>query len=544
MVAYSLFFLLIMLIIGGIGVDFMHYEMSRTRLQNTLDRAVLAAADLQQTLDPVAVVQDYLNKADVGATLHGVPTVNSGLNYRDVTANAQMAVPTQFIHMLGFSSLIAPAHAQAEEKIEAVEISLVLDISGSMNSNNRLINLKPAAKEFIDAVMALTETGGVTVSIIPYNTQVNAGATLLSYYNVSDEHTFSNCVNFDTPDFSTPALSAAQALKRTMHFDHFTYYEARTPGYWDRAANNWPPQSDATAQPTLPMQGWELPIPVCPTWDGTEITVMSPDATALKNKIDALVANGNTSIDVGMKWAMTLLDPGTRDVITDMIADGHVSPLNAGKPLAYDTLDALKVIVVMTDGQNTPQFMLPEAQRTGTSDVYYYAGSTPGVYSIRAGTGTNKFFYPHNGNWANKPYGFPGTFVDDDNDGYDDNGTLSLVTRLSYADLYAQVSQAYNARYIYGPLMGTSAAWSQWYTNAVNSVSGSDKDARLQSICSTARHEGVVIYAIGFEATANGNTQLRNCASSPAHFYPATGTNITDVFQAIAASITQLRLTQ
>ena len=49
---FACFMILMMLMVGGIGVDMMRHEMERTRLQAVSDRAVLAAADLDQTLNP------------------------------------------------------------------------------------------------------------------------------------------------------------------------------------------------------------------------------------------------------------------------------------------------------------------------------------------------------------------------------------------------------------------------------------------------------------------------------------------------------------
>ena len=59
-------FFLAMLAVGGIGVDLMRMERDRTVLQYTLDRAVLAAADLDPTQTPAVVVPDYLNTAGLG----------------------------------------------------------------------------------------------------------------------------------------------------------------------------------------------------------------------------------------------------------------------------------------------------------------------------------------------------------------------------------------------------------------------------------------------------------------------------------------------
>ena len=50
MIAFSLFILLLMLIVGGMAVDFMRLEARRSLIQGVADRATLAAADLDQTL--------------------------------------------------------------------------------------------------------------------------------------------------------------------------------------------------------------------------------------------------------------------------------------------------------------------------------------------------------------------------------------------------------------------------------------------------------------------------------------------------------------
>ncbi len=50
--AFTLVLFLLMVMMGGLAVDLMRYEQTRTTLQNTLDRATLASASLTQTLDP------------------------------------------------------------------------------------------------------------------------------------------------------------------------------------------------------------------------------------------------------------------------------------------------------------------------------------------------------------------------------------------------------------------------------------------------------------------------------------------------------------
>lgn len=509
MIAFSIFFFLIILLVAGIGVDLMRFEMERTKLQNTLDRAVLAAADMQQTLDPTSVVMDYFAKANLNATLD-TPSVNSGLNFREVSALAHMNVPTQFMHMMGVDTLVAPALATAEEAIEGIEVVLVLDVSGSMGSNNRLVNLKPAASEFVDTVLALAPAGKVSVSIVPYNTQVATGAALLSHYNRSDAHNFSYCVNFEAADFSTTALSTGQPLEQTAHFDINT----------DSGGSSLPPS------PT------DLARPVCSILPASQIKVMSNNATALKNQINAFVSGGNTSIDVGMKWASALVDPGTRAVIDAMIADGDVDPHNAGRPVSFSEPGVLKVIVVMTDGQNTSQWMLRDDLRTGLSDVWF--NDSQNRYSIRMTGGPNQFYWVGANVWQDHAFG-------------NGSGETGPAVRLTNQQLFALNSTRRVATEIYDPAyanLGLGSAEDDWHNLAREFVPDVVKDTRLQSICSAAKGNDVVIYSIGFEATANGEIQMRNCASSPSHFFDVNGVEISSAFQAIAASIAQLRLTQ
>ncbi|WP_296761732.1 Tad domain-containing protein [Sediminimonas sp.] len=89
MVVLSIYMFLIMLLVAGIGVDMMRFEMERTRLQNTLDRAVLAAADLDQKLDPEDVVMNYFEKSGLGDRLaRDDVDVTQDVGYRNVKARA------------------------------------------------------------------------------------------------------------------------------------------------------------------------------------------------------------------------------------------------------------------------------------------------------------------------------------------------------------------------------------------------------------------------------------------------------------------------
>lgn len=100
---------------------------------------------------------------------------------------------------------------------------------------------------------------------------------------------------------------------------------------------------------------------------------LSGDRATLKTKIDALVASGNTSIDIGMKWGAALLDPSMNVIVQKLINEGKVSSNFVTRPLAYKKAngswndEVLKVIVLMTDGENTAEYKLNNGYKVGTS---------------------------------------------------------------------------------------------------------------------------------------------------------------------------------
>ena len=71
--------------------------------------------------------------------------------------------------------------------------------------------------------------------------------------------------------------------------------------------------------------------------------------------------------------------------------------------------------------------------------------------------------------------------------------------------------------------------------------------AQAQSLCTAMKSTGVVVYTVGFGLAGDTTTQnlMRNCATTPSHAYLSeNGEQLRMAFQAIAASITQLRITR
>lgn len=484
----SMIMVMSMIMMGGLAVDLMRHEEKRVLLQQTLDRCVLSAASLKQQLDPETVVTDCFAKADLLDELSAVD-VSEGLNFRTVSARAQTDAQPFFMDLLGIEEFPVKAASTADERISNVEVSLVLDISGSMNGS-RITNLRPAARDFVDTVMASSDPGKVTMSIVPYSAQVNLGPTLMGQFNVTANHSSSYCVELPDSVFGSTTLSQTTSFVHNGHFDPFN--------------------SGTTAS-----------LFNCTQHTANHVLAISDSATTLKSRIDGLTVGGNTSIDLGVKWGALLLDSASQGVVGGLITAGAVGSSYANRPLDADTIDTLKVLVVMSDGENTTEYKLTSTYNTGNSNIWRRSSDgAVWVYHNRAST-ANDYYNPSTGSWS--------------------SAVGSGATRLTWPQVWARWTVYYVARYLYAAPLGQST--STWQDNFTDYVS-STKNSRLQQVCTAAKDAGIVIYSIAFEAPTNGQTQLKACATSDAHYFDATGVEIATVFSAIASQISYLRLTQ
>ena len=105
----TLLLLIVMLVIGGMAVDFMRYESRRATLQSVADRAVLAAANLNQDLDAEEVVRDYFNKAGYGEQIIGRPRVFEDNGTRSVAVDASLDINTFYLRLIGLDTLSVQA---------------------------------------------------------------------------------------------------------------------------------------------------------------------------------------------------------------------------------------------------------------------------------------------------------------------------------------------------------------------------------------------------------------------------------------------------
>ncbi len=554
---FALMIFVLMLFVTGISLDIERFETARTKLQNTADGAALTAASLTQDIDGKTIAKDYFTKAGLGSFIDlDDIDVQKELNFKRVTVNSAINVPTHFFNMVGVENLGTSVSSIAEESIGDVEVSMVLDVSGSMSRNRKLTNLKKAAKDFIASIYKNSDAGSVSTSIVPYSYQVSAGPDLMALLNRSPvSHEKSYCLDFATGDFASAAMSPDTAVRQALHFDPSTdEYDnwKTTHGLWSVA---------------------------CPTNSWRDILPYSQDTAALDSFIDGFNAGGNTSLEIGVKWGAALLDPAFDSVVDGLIAANKVDNDFAERPLAYNAADGLKVMLVMTDGENTSHYQMDDPYHSGDSFVYvFYDNQNRPYFSIWGGDGepnpdgdthtetqtqtitTDKCIRSFWG-WCFEYETITVTVdveVEEDNwylaNDYSSDGVSpghrfrpygdDSATRMTWDELWAEVPvEFFTDKYLAN--MGGMNTVRNAIEDAVTRINSGTKNSRTAAICSAAKNAGVLIYVVGFEVKDIGSTSrtlLKDCATTYSHYFDVEGTQISQAFSAIAADINRLRL--
>lgn len=601
----SLFVLTMMLITIGVGVDILLSERERVRLQTTLDNAVLAAADLDQELDAQFVVEDHFAKAGLSEFLTQI-AVSETFNSKQVEATAIAMTPRvltksvrldrveierylrllkekhdaaeaegieitlelqqQFeaearLEMQGANTfLMARANAMAEERVSDIEVALVVDVSGSMgwNGNRRLNDLKDAAEDFFDLVGNDGATGeGITsVSIVPYNHTVSVGADLLAHFTTTQWHTASACIRFRDADFQDVAISPDDELERVGHFV-WGYNGYSTP-----TADNY----------------------TCVPGTGHRILPYETDISAMKSHINSLSAGGATASDIGMKWAAALLDPALQPVVETLVADGTVSNRLGQWPQNYDADNSMKVIVLMTDGENTDQFDLADRYKAPdlAFDPYANTHTVPGYTHVFPENQANRppalspvyysqswgasdpddgwIVYLPNESYNDRLYRPKSAYTTNDDQWYPVSDLPEDAIQQTWQDLWLRYATR-DAAYYFLRYSDPNGYWyyyygrSYWYggvppyyDDVFDPVDVHDSygtvDDRLRDICDAVRLKNVAVFSIAFEAPSAGVAVMQYCASTAGNFYDVDGTDLSYAFTSIANQINHLRLVQ
>lgn len=362
-------------VIGGVGaaVDFSHANAVKAAMQAALDSTALMIsrdAPTTSSTDLTTKAGNYFKALftrpeATNVTVNASYTTTAG---SQVVVSASARVPTSVMSIVGYNYIDLNTSATAKWGVQRLRVALALDVTGSMASAGKLSALKSATKALLTQLKnAATVNGDVYVSIIPFNKDVNVGASnynaswidwTLWDANNSGANGFSGSVCYNgtlwtvvnnNPVNSGPCSGTGGGICYNGTFwqyngsawvnggtcTHQTWNGCIT----DRGNTSGPSTSDYDRKVTAPSTSITASLFPAEQYGSCPAQMMglSYDWTALNNLVDSLQANGTTNQPIGLVWAWQSLVGG--------------GPLTA--PAKNSSYTYNEIIVLMSDGLNT-----------------------------------------------------------------------------------------------------------------------------------------------------------------------------------------------
>jgi Flp pilus assembly protein TadG len=373
--------------IASLGaIDLARVTSAKAQLQDALDAAALGAARSNAVTNPdLQAAGDRLLGQNL-ALGSDFRLAGSAFTFGDggkVEASARLEV-TPFVAGLltGGGPMVVQASSEVVRASDKVEVALVLDNTGSMGDGTKLADLKTAATNFVnqmeDASKKSIEPNSVKIGLVPFSNTVRLDPTYATAAwmdptassPINDEifttasgvqhanrytlfanlgTTWRGCVEmrrapYDIQD-DTPATGA------TLYTPYFAVDEPdkKTAGYGqdyqndyqkdDLGGTNWRVlQGSVTKYNKTHKASLDSSFgPNAGCGLNTMLMRLTTDFSALRTAIGTMNASGNTNIPIGMAWGWNVISPN--------------GPFKDG--VAYGTPKYKKIVVLMTDGENT-----------------------------------------------------------------------------------------------------------------------------------------------------------------------------------------------
>lgn len=385
----------------GIAVDTQNTIRQKAKVQAALDSAVLAGAlQRQRGMNEDTVRADVQGYAASMFTLQGgglacAPVmVTFDPESQDIGGAVRCVQPTYLTKLMGHDEMAFNVEATSTYGIGVVDVAFIFDVSGSMNSYDRLPQLKTAAAAAFDELLPddRERDGSVRIGIASYNNSLNAGpyinavtgsrtlsadssnsAAQTNYSSYNDERMIdsstgkrffyyqrgtctsgSPCNRNSTYTWNTRRYFFQDTgLSDSCVYERTGAYAASdavpTSGRWLGAGN---PRWNFSASSTNKYDGWrnvenegatgysdgayEGRHGLCQPSGPVPLT---DDKDALKAHVDGLVAEGGTAGHLGIAWGWYLLSPNW----------SSIWPAESA-PRLYGATRTTKFMILMTDG--------------------------------------------------------------------------------------------------------------------------------------------------------------------------------------------------
>jgi Flp pilus assembly protein TadG len=521
-----------LLIASGVAIDVARSSRSENALQVAVDAAALAvAASDKVDMSGLTDAQKASRKAELKKLAENFLRANYSDQGQDVTVNIDVTdtvitvdgtkvYPTTLMNLAGIRSVDLSAHAEVNLQggiAENIEIALVMDTTGSMNQNNKLVDAKAAAKQLIQTVLGdAASDDKVKFALVPFSGSVNVGSDkrnsgwidatgkasvsnvnfiTATYHNmqawddmkytspqgVTGPLPWNGCVearlgNYavdDTPPSATtpdtlftPYMAPDESSTGNESFPNSSYVSSalETTGLSSKDAKSDAKRQANDKKYVKAAAFTSLTASSGPWYNCAASTIvpLTSSRATIEAGIDAMVARGNTVLPEGMAWGWRVLSPNM--------------PYPEGA--SYTDKKWRKVVVMMTDGMNDVSV---GANSVNESAYTAYGYVTAAIAKNRFGTTTSS----------------------------------QAITKLNDKFLSACTGLKALAEMRDNP---------------------KDRSKKVPSI---------EIYTIAFQAPEASKTLLKSCATSEGYFIDAAnGTQLKDAFKAIGARLKTMFLSK
>ena len=323
----------------GAAVDLGRWLNARDQTVAAVDSAVLAAARALQTnggdqAKALAVAQKFYTEGVKGRLKSKTDNITFKMaeNGTAVTGQGSATISTPFMGILGVKELPLLKVSGAEfgmAKLAVggnaetnIEISLMLDVSGSMGEGSKLADMKDAAKDLVDIIVWADQSEYTSkIALVPFSGDVRPPSTwvapLQAISSVTDPlwPATRTKVKWGNNYVYTKTRCVAERAGANKHTDVFAGL-----GNYVMAAYT------STGNCSTPATGVVRPL--------------SNDKAAIKSNITNLTLGGGTAGHIGTAWAYYMLSPKWGSLLTGL-----------SLPVAYGTAETKKFAILMTDGE-------------------------------------------------------------------------------------------------------------------------------------------------------------------------------------------------
>ncbi|NLH82068.1 MAG: VWA domain-containing protein [Phyllobacteriaceae bacterium] len=525
---------LVLSLVAGGAIDIVHLTRLHSVLQAGADAAALSAARYPGTDSAQRKSQadgTYL------ANLVGIANPKAGtLSSEGTTWTYTASHPTEtaFLKLIGISSVTLQASASATTSSDTLDVALVLDNSGSMATNNRIVELKKAVKLFLGTFPSGAD---VQVAMVPFDSEVRVdGAALSNSTSNAPANPFAattDCSTLvDTNDKT--ACTAAASTKPTINCNTFAtsapYYTV-SQSRCTASYNSGGFKAGTTANYT-DCVGWDLLHILClnsanlkyTTTDTGSAVVLTRQEWACTQYVLLLCAASGWTNTVTLETKPYTPDPAktpeTTKTATDETANANLllQPLDVWSGCLIDRTQPYDV---QNDAPiaGLPVTLYPKANCT-VGTLQAIKPLTPLLTSLTTAVD------------ALQPSGATNITI---------GVQWGMEALTSSAPLIGASSSSKKYMIVMTDGMNTQDRW--WGDGTANSPNRDKIDARTKLVCDNAKKAGITVYTINL--VQGDPTLLTYCASdSTKYFAVSDASQLSNVFLQIANMLKRIRLSK